>query len=52
MLTDEERIRALRCNLKNHDWEVFPQFRLEKEDAAALLNLFSRAFAQVDEKNN
>ena len=41
MLTAEERIRALKCNLKNHDWTVFPQFKLEKEDAAALLELLN-----------
>lgn len=37
MLTNEERIRALKCNLKNFDWTVTPQYRLEKEDADALL---------------
>ena len=46
MLTNEERIRALRCNLKNFDWTVSPQFRLEKEDAEALLGLLNK----VDER--
>jgi len=41
MLTDEERIRALICNLKNWDWSVLPQFRLEKEDGEALLKLLT-----------
>lgn len=41
MLTAEERIRALKCNLKNYDWTVSPQFRLEKEDAEVLLELLS-----------
>ena len=39
MLTNEERIRALICNLKNMDWTVNPQYRIEKEDAAALLEV-------------
>lgn len=43
MLTNEERIRALKCNLKNFDWTVTPQFRLEKEDAEALLELLNNA---------
>ena len=46
MLTNEERIRALRCNLKNYDWSVSPQFRLEQEDAEALLGLLNK----VDER--
>ena len=48
MLTNEERIRALFGNLKNWDWTVFPQYRLEKEDAAALMELLNNA----KEKNN
>ena len=36
MLNNKERIRALIGNLKHHDWDLFPQFRLEKEDAEAL----------------
>ena len=40
MLTNEERIRALKCNLKNWSWDIAPQYRLEKEDATALLELF------------
>lgn len=39
MLTTEERIRALICNLKNMDWSVNHQYRIEKEDAAALLEV-------------
>ena len=39
MLTTEERIRALIGNLKNNDWSVNPQFRIEKEDAAAILEI-------------
>ena len=42
MLTNEERIRALIGNLKNWDWSIFPQFRLEKEDAAALMDLLNK----------
>lgn len=38
MLTEKERLRALFGNLKNHSWDVYPQFRLEKEDAEVLLN--------------
>ena len=38
MLTAEERLRALFGNLKNHSWDVYPQFKLEKEDAEVLLN--------------
>ncbi|MBR4396477.1 MAG: hypothetical protein IKS93_01325 [Methanobrevibacter sp.] len=48
MLTNEERIRALIGNLKNWDWSIFPQYRLEKEDAAALMKLLNNA----KEKNN
>lgn len=42
MLTKEERLRALKCNLKNYNWTVTPQFRLEREDAEALLELLIR----------
>lgn len=42
MLTNAERIMALKCNLKNFDWTVTPQFRLEREDADALLELLTR----------
>lgn len=38
MLTKEERLRALFGNLKNHSWDVYPQFKIEKEDAEVLLN--------------
>lgn len=38
MLTKEERLRALFGNLRNHSWDVYPQFRLEKEDAEVLLD--------------
>lgn len=41
MLTNEERIRALKCNLKNFNWTVLQQYRLEKEDAEALLELLN-----------
>lgn len=37
MLTDRERLRALLGNIKNHPWDVVPQFKLEKEDADVLL---------------
>lgn len=39
MLTTDERIRALISNLKNFNWNVIPQYRLEKEDAVALLEV-------------
>lgn len=39
VMTEMERIRALIGNLKNWDWTIFPQFKLEKEDAVALQNL-------------
>lgn len=35
-MTTEERVRALLGNLKNWSWDVFPQFRIEKEEAEAL----------------
>lgn len=40
MLSKEERIRALIGNLKNIDWSVTTQFRLEREDGAALIEYF------------
>lgn len=39
MLTHKERIRAFINNLKNNDWTVNSQFRVEKEDAEALQDL-------------
>ena len=36
MLTNVERVRALLGNLKNHPWDIYPQFKVEKEDAEAL----------------
>ena len=38
-MTKAERIRALVGNVKNWDWDIFPQFRLEREDAEALQDL-------------
>ena len=40
MLTTKERIRSLVGNLKNWSWDVNPQFRIEKEDADALIEYF------------
>lgn len=40
-MTNEERLRALKCNLKNWSWDVCPIYKIEKEDAAALLELLS-----------
>ncbi len=39
MITHKERIRALIGNLKHNDWDIFPQFRIEKEDAEALKDI-------------
>lgn len=39
-MTNEERLRALIGNLKNYDWSVLSQFRIEKEDAQALIDYF------------
>lgn len=38
-MTNAERIRALVGNIKNWSWDIFPQFRLEREDAEALQDL-------------
>lgn len=38
-MTKAERIRALVGNVKNWDWDIYPQFRLEREDAEALQDL-------------
>ena len=35
-MTAEERVRALIGNLKNWNWDICQQFRIEKEDADAL----------------
>lgn len=37
-MTDEERLRALFGNLKNWSWDIYPQYKMEKEDAEVLLN--------------
>ena len=42
MLTPEERIRAMECNFKNYDWGIFPVYKIEKEDAEALMELFAK----------
>ena len=39
MLTHKERIRAFINNLKNNDWTVNSQFRVEQKDAEALQDL-------------
>jgi hypothetical protein len=41
LLTAEERLLALKTNLENYEWDIIPQYRLEKEDAAALLELLN-----------
>lgn len=38
-MNKKERIRALIGNLKNWSWDIYPQFRVEKEDAEALQDL-------------
>lgn len=38
-MTNSERLMTLAGNLKNWDWSVYPQFKLEKEDAEALQEL-------------
>ncbi len=38
-MNKKERIRALIGNLKNWSWDIYPQFRIEKEDAEALQDL-------------
>lgn len=42
MLTNEERIRAMLGNLKNWPWDLYPVFKIEKEDAAALFELLTQ----------
>ena len=32
-----DRVRALLGNLKNWSWDIAPQYRIEKEEATALL---------------
>ena len=39
VMDNQERIRALVGNIKNWSWDIFPQFKLEKEDAIALQDL-------------
>lgn len=39
-MTEKERLRALLGNIKNWDWTVYPQFKMEKEDAEALRQYF------------
>lgn len=41
MLTAAERIRAMKCNFRTYDWKLFPVYKLEKEDAEALMELFN-----------
>lgn len=52
MLTNEERIRAVKCNLKSFDWTVTPQYRLEREDAEALLELLTDSESIRDKTKN
>lgn len=47
MLTSDERLRALFGNLKNHSWDVHPQFKLEREDAEVLLNATKEMRAEL-----
>lgn len=35
-MTTIERVRALIGNLKHHPWDIYPTFKIEKEDAEAL----------------
>ncbi len=47
MLTKEERLRALLGNLKNWSWDVYPQFKIEKEDAEVLLDATKEMQAEL-----
>lgn len=38
MITNEDRIRAFVGNIKQYDWGLFPVYKLEREDALALLS--------------
>ena len=49
-MTNEERVRALLVNLKQQTWDVEPQYRIEKEDAQALIETFSEKYPWF--KNN
>ena len=50
MLTAEERIRAMECNFRTYDWKLFPVYKIEKEDAEALMELFNKAKQTTDMK--
>ena len=39
VMTNKDRIQALIGNVKNWSWDVYPQFRVEREDAVALQDL-------------
>ncbi len=49
--TNEERVRALLVNLKNWSWDVEPQYRIEKEDADALLEDYSEKYTWLVASN-
>lgn len=40
MLTNQERLRALLCNIKSWSWDIFPKFSIDKDDADALIGYF------------
>lgn len=42
MLTNEDRIRAFVGNIRNYDWELFPVYRLEREEALAIYELLTK----------
>lgn len=39
-MTKQERLRAIIGNLKNYDFEVFPTFKIDKQDAEVIRELY------------
>lgn len=36
MLTNDERVRAFIGNIKHYNWELFPDYRMTREEAQAI----------------
>ena len=52
MITNEDRIRSFVGNIKQHDWGLFPVYKLEREDALALYELLTSQAAAARTKGN
>lgn len=52
MLNNEERVSSFVGNIKNFDWDIFLVYRLEKEDALAIVEALCKGVTDNAKKES